>query len=58
MLVEEMETATELFLVMELVKVRRWKGFFQILRLAVFLKDLVRKVLCYLITLIMYKHQF
>lgn len=27
MLVEEMETPTELFLVMELVKVRRWTGF-------------------------------
>lgn len=44
MLVEEMETATELFLVMELVKVRGWRDFksfhwCHIQRLTVFLKE-------------------
>lgn len=44
MLVEEMETATELFLVMELVKVRGWRDFKRvpwchIQRLTVFLKE-------------------
>lgn len=53
MLVEEMETATELFLVMELVKVRGGelsRGFpgAKSRDLTVFFKDLIRNVFCYL----------
>jgi len=57
MLVEEMETATELFLVMELVKVRGWKDFkrfhwCQIPRFTIFLKALIGNMFCYLETFI------
>lgn len=63
MLVEEMETATELFLVMELVKVRGWRDFqrfhwCQIPRPPVFIKDLIREVFCCRETSFTYSHQF
>lgn len=58
MLVEEMETATELFLVMELVKVRGWRDFpgAKSQDSAVALKDLIRKGFCYLETLFIIIH--
>lgn len=60
MLVEEMETATELFLVMELVKVRGWTDFLgaKSQDVTVVLKDLIRKGFYHLGGNFIYNHPF